>query len=703
MVDGEEIERQNLKDTTALSGQASNFKITQNTAEGTPPAINIRGIGSIDYNTSTTSPIGVYVDNVAGGSSNTQLVSLYDLQSVEILKGPQGTLFGRNTTGGALLIQTRKPNQDFAGYVDFGLGQQNLKKLQGAINIPVDDNIAGRFAFSHQDCNYSVNNLHPNAPEAGMKQTSGRFSLLAEYESWSFYTKIHGEKWDGVVQPPGSIGVIQKAAENGEAEVLCPANIAGSSQCTNRLGFRVNSDNFYDVEVNNEVHNGSPHITDSWGIDTQIEYHFTDNTYISSISSYNQLDRDHFFNSDASPARVAEGGQNVETKVLTQELRLHHQWQSTYFIGGLYYLQEDLVQDNFLDLFRLLRSHPQNFSAAPMFFYDNTIDTKAMAVFAHVEHNFTDATSLSFGLRYTDESIDYRAKGRANQARFVNDQSGITVPVWDINGEVKDDNLSGKIALNHKWTADFNIYMSYARGFKSGGYNGAIITTPAEAERNDYGSETLNAYELGGRYFWDNQNAYLQFSLFNYDYNDQQVFMNQAAVSPNAPPIQLLDNVGSSRIYGAEFDLQWQLSSQLKTSFGVGYLPKAELEEFVNARGEVIRNNRLPYTSKWNVNGFIDYVVPMDIAELIFQINFDYQSEFYFDQNQSAYTRQGGYTLVNGSVAYEHEKWTVALWVKNLTNREYSNNKFDLIGLVGALQDFKGEKRQFGVNLKYRF
>lgn len=705
VINGVDIQQQNLKDTTALSGQVSNFKITQNAAEGTPPALNIRGVGSLDYNTSTTSPVGVYVDNVAGGSSNAQLVNLYDIEAVEVLKGPQGTLFGRNTTGGAILVHTQKPTQDFEGYVQLGIAEQDHQKLEGALNLPVSEQVASRFAFSHQDYDYSVNNLHPQAPEAGMKQTSARFSLLADYDKWNFYFKAHAEKWDGIVQPPGSIGVIKQLADpsSGQQEVLCSPEMAGTAQCTNRFGFNGGTQNFHDVAVNNEVHDNSPHTTDSWGVDAHIEYRIDADTYISSISSYNELDRVHLFNSDASPMRIAEGGQNVDTKVFTQELRLHKQWQDWYFIAGLYYLREDLIQDNFLDLFRDFRSNEAAFSNAAQFFYDNNIDTEARAAFVHSEYSISDKTSISMGLRYTDEKIDYTVKGQVNVARFVDDLTGLTVPTWDIAGGVKDNNLSGKIALNHKWSAVFNTYFSYARGFKSGGYNGAIITTAAEAERNDYGSEHLNAYELGGRYFWDQRNAYLQFAVFNYDYKDQQVFMNQAAISAGAPPVQLLDNVGNSQIYGAEADLSWQLTSAFKARFGVGYLPKAELEEFVDARGDVITDNRLPFTSRWNINGFFDYVVPLNEAELLFQLNFDHQSRFYFDQNQSAYAQQDSYTLLNGRVAYEHDDWVLAVWGKNLTDKEYSYLKFDLIGLVGALQDFKAPERQLGVDFKYRF
>ncbi|MDF2176710.1 TonB-dependent receptor [Aliiglaciecola sp. CAU 1673] len=704
-LDGESLAEQNIKDTTELSGQTVNFKITQNAAEGTPPALNIRGVGSLDYNTSTTSPIGLYQDGVAPGSANGLILNLYDLESVEILRGPQGTLFGRNTTGGAILINSKRPEHDFGGYINAGVGEQNLLKFDGAVNLPVNEHIATRLAVSHRDYDYSVNNLYAPAPQADMRQTQARWSILADYDDLEVFAKVYWGQWDGIVKPVGNIGVIKTPANpvTGQAAVLCTPAEAGSALCTDAFGFNDGSDNFYDVAVNNNINNNSPHTSDTLGADINLRYRLDDKSELYSVTGYSELDRVHFFNSDGSPAGLAEGGQDLYSDLFSQEFRYHRQFDDAYLIAGVFYLRESLTQDNFIDLFRDFRSAPELFSFAAQFMYDNEIDTKANAAFAHLDYELSEATTLSVGLRYSDEETRYRAIGTINVATAVGDQTGINVPGWNEPGVVSDSNWSGKVAINHIWHPSLNTYASFSRGFKSGGYNGAIITSQAEAARNDYGSESLNAFEVGGRAYWDKRNAMLQFALFNYAYQDQQVFMNQAAVNPNAPPIQLLDNVGRSRIYGAEAEMSWQLSEAFRSQLGIGYLPKAELKEFVDAGGNRIIDNRLPFTSKWNGNGFFDYVLPLSDGELQLQLNFDYQSAFYFDQNENPYARQGGYTLWNARIAYEFEDWTLALWGKNITDKEYSHLRFDLMGLLGMLQDFKGEARQLGVEVNYRF
>ena len=703
LVDGQTIIERQLKDTTALSAIAPNFKITQNAAEGTPPAVNIRGVGSVDYNTSTQSPVGVYLDGAASASANSQLVNLFDVESVEILRGPQGTLFGRNTTGGAILINSVSAKMDNSGYFNLGYAQRNHLSAEGAINRQLNDKIAARLAFSHQDYKYSTNNLAPNTPQAQMRQTHGRLSVLGQWDKLTIDSKIYLSKWDGVVNPVGSIGVIKSFDQaTGLPSSFCSPNEAGSAACNDAFGFNDGSNDFHDVAVNNDISGNSPHKTDSHGINVEARYEFNESNYLVSLSNFSTLDREHYFNSDGSPASLGEGNQNVGTDTFSQELRLHQEIADIYLITGVYFLNEELKQDNRFDLLRDFRAVEGLFSNAVTFLYDNTIEIQSSALFAHIEYSLSEQTTFSAGLRYSDESTDYNAIGQINIATFANDQSGLTVPGWDASGKINDSNLSGKLALLHKFNTQHSGFVSFSRGFKSGGYNGALISSAAEAQSNDYGSETLNAYEIG-LHSQLSQSIRLYSAAFYYDYQDQQVFMNQSAITPGAPPLQLLSNVGESSIYGMEFDLNAQLTPALSTKFSIGYLPEANLTSFVDAAGVEIKDNRLPFTSKWNVAAQADYLVELGSGQLNFHIDADYQSKFYFDQNQSLFAIQKGYVLWNARVAWEEADWTLGAWVKNLTNKEYSHLKFDLVNLFGMLQDFKGEARQIGFDLRYEF
>ncbi len=702
-IDGLALDDQGIKDTSQLGGQAANVKVTQNTAEGTAPAITIRGVGNLDYNTSTTSPVGIYVDGVGGGTGNRHLVNLYDVESVEVLRGPQGTLFGRNTTAGAILVTTRRPAMDREGYVDAGLGSDHAYRLGGALNLPLSEGLALRAAFDQRRYDYTVNNLFPLAPEPGMRQTEARLSLLLERDEVEVYFKAHGEQWEGVSKPVRHIGVIRTLGVDGAPPQLCTPAQAGTTACTDLFGFNVGTNHFQDVSANSNDFAGFPHRRESGGANLSLTWPLSDRSYLVSVTGFNALERLHHYNADASPARRVEGSLQVAGDLWTQELRYHHESGPAYWIVGAYYLAEPLTQDFFIDLFRDFRADPALFGSAARFDYDNRIDTRSQAGFANLDVALDERTTVSAGLRYTRESVDWRALGRVNIATAVNDQIGTTIPAWDFNGEVGDHNVSGKFALHHAVSDRTRAWASLSRGFKSGGYNGAIAFSAEEAERNEYGSETLNAFEVGGLWYTHDRRARVQAAAFVYDYQDQQVFMNTPSVRPGAPPLQLLDNVGQSRIHGAEIEVLWQAASTLDLRFGIGWLPKAALDAFVDAQGRTVRGNRLPLTSEWNANAHVDYRVPSGPGEWLLQLNGNYQSKFYSDQNQNDFASQEGFGLLNARVAYEHGPWTAAVWVKNLTDESYSHIRFDLINFLGLLQDNRGEARQFGADLRWRF
>lgn len=701
VLSGDELAAQNIKDTAGLGGQVVNAKITQNTAEGTAPAITIRGVGNLDYNTSTTSPIGVYEDGVGGGTANRQLINLYDIESVEVLRGPQGTLFGRNTTGGALLINTRKPEFESSAQVNLGVGNYDLRRFGGAFNLPLSPDVAVRLALDDQRYDHSVNNLYQPAPRPDMHQRQARLSLAANFEPVEIYLKLQSVNWRGVSKPVRHIGVIRSPASATQSAVFCEPLNAGFSPCTDVLGFFVPSNDLNDVQVNSDTFGGSPH-TDSWGADLSLKFPIDGRSYLVAVSSFNDLNKEHFYNADASPARLVEGSLQVSGQLRTHELRYHFEGDRSYLIAGLYSLREPLTQDFFIDLFRDFRRVESLFASAARIDYDNSIRTQSDAAYLNWDYQLSEATTLTAGLRYTREHVDYRALGIVNVATQLNDQTGTDFPGWDVAGKVEDNNLSGKLALNHRFSPRFNGWVSLARGFKSGGYNGGIAFSAEEAERNAYGSETLDALEAGARWWWNQRRASAQWSLFYYDYQDQQVFMNTASLVSGAPPLQLLDNVGESTIYGSEFEVYFQHSEAWQSRFGVGWLPKAALDEF-RVAGGVVRGNRLPFTSKWNANGFLDYNTQIAGGTLRFQLNANFQSEFYFDQNQNAFTRQGAYTLLNSHIAYEKGDWSATLWSKNLTDHRYSHLRFDLINFLGLVQDNRGERRQVGVDISYRF
>lgn len=693
-VKGDTLKTQHYKDSTELSIFAPNLKISQNAAEGTPPAVNIRGVGLVDYNTANTSPVAIYIDDVAVGSASNQIVNFFDIEQVDILRGPQGTLFGRNSTGGAILIRTKRPEFTETGYVSAGVANNNAYNIDVMYNNMLSDNTAFRFALNRQDYDYSTNNIFASSPTAGMQQTNARISLLSEFDDAKLLLQAHIEDWQGVVQPVGSIGVIANPL-TGE---LCSPNQAGSTNCFDSFGFNDGSEDFYTVMVNND----SPHKSDGKGVSAHFNWQLNEANEMVSISSYNQLKRDHAFNCDGSPAQLCEGNLGLYTDLFSQELRLHTELGQHVLTSGLYYADESIKQDNVNDILRDLRGVlPLDLTAT--FFYDNHIETTNIAAFSQLDYQLTPKWLITAGFRYSYESLDYTSVAKLNAIVDPNDLQGALVPFYNVVAGQSDNGFSGQVAVNYKLSDTTHAYYRFANGAKSGGYNGGFLSSPEQAELADYGKEQLNAHEIGTKSWWPEQGVRFNWAAFYYDYNDQQVFMNQPSASPQKPPVQLLENVGDSIIYGLEGELDYQLNERFAMRFALGYIPHAEFEEFVDPLGNSLTNNRLPFTSKWNVSAGFEYELQVANNPLTSQLAVDYQSDYYFDQNQNPYAMQDGYSLVNGNIRYQLDQWAFVVWGKNLFDTEYSHLKFDLTSFLGMLEDFKGEGRRYGMDISYQF
>jgi len=243
-----------------------------------------------------------------------------------------------------------------------------------------------------------------------------------------------------------------------------------------------------------------------------------------------------------------------------------------------------------------------------------------------------------------------------------------------------------------------------SNGYKSGGYNGGYLSSPEQAMLADYGPEELISNEVGGKYINHDKTLKINWALFHYDYSDQQVFMNQPSLVEGAPPIQLLENVGESKVYGADFDVKYKLTDEFNTTLGISYIPHAEFEKFIDPLGNELTNHRLPFTSELNITGALTHQTDLQSNIAVkTTLGFDYQSDYYFDQNQNILAHQPSYTLwyLNSQVVYGD--YQLRVWAKNLFDKEYSHLKFDLSSFLGMLEDFKGEGRRIGLELSYNF
>lgn len=686
VIDGDYIKQRHIKDTVELAALSPNFVASNAAAEGTTPAFSMRGVGMFDYNTSTVSPIAIYSDNVVSGGASFLGAQLFDLARVEILRGPQGTLFGRNTTGGAILLLSALPEPEFGGYLRASAAEQQHYRAQGAINTPLSADTAMRFAFNWQDYQYSMRNLLPGAPAAGMEQASFRWLLSSNWQDWQILFKLSSEHWQGVPKPVYSAGIFSDVATGS----LCPVSQVGSRHCVDGFGSSVASDDYWTTAANTQDKRNR---TDSWGASMQLGRELSPDLSLKSVTAYKSFSRNHLWDADG-PGQFIEGRLGSDTEFFSQELTLFWAQGQRFWTAGLFYLYEQLHQNNSLDLFRDFRAVPELSAIPAQFFYDNTLTNRSMAGYAQLEQPLSERFTLTAGLRLTDESTRYQASSDL-------DTVAIFIPqLWDLSGEVADTEWTGKLALNQRLSARHQLYISYSRGYKSGGYNGGFASSAEEAANSAYGPEYLDAYELGSR--WRSATGQLSWNMaaFYYDYRDQQTFVN---FSSGVAPYHVLKNAGDGRIFGLESEWQYQPAQALLMRLALGYIPTAKLGEY--REGELfVADSRLPFTPELTLGAAVEYQQTLSRGSLLWQLGVDYQSAVYFDQYESAYTRQAGYSLWHARMGWQiSQSLELALWGKNLFNQQYTELKFDSIAALGAITQLRGEGRQLGVELSYYF
>ncbi|MBU1438356.1 MAG: TonB-dependent receptor [Gammaproteobacteria bacterium] len=685
-LDGDALAQRRIADTTQLSGLAPNLLASTVSGEGTTPSFNIRGVGMFDYNTSTISPIAIYSDDVVSGGANFLSSSLFDLQQVDVLRGPQGTLFGRNTTGGAILLMSRQPEAEFGGYVSAEVAEHDTRQLTAAVNVPLTEQTSARLAVQHRDYNYSMQNLFPLGQDGGMRHNNLRLIIRTELENWTITSKLTLEDIEGAPKPIYSAGIL--AADGSGA--LCPLSQVGTRNCVDSFGLSVPSDDYWQTVADTY---DKKHDTEGWTGTVNISGELAPGYQLKSVTAVKDLQRFHSFDSDG-PGNFIEGSFDSDNEFFSQELSLTVQQDGRYWISGLFYLKETLDQQNDLDLFRDFRSIPALAAVPAQFLYFNQLDNQSVSAYTQLDQPLNDDWTLTAGVRYTREQTDYIARADLD-----------TVPVyiskfWDLAGEVADSEWSGKLALLQKINNNYNQYYSLSRGFKAGGYNGGYSTSPQQAIDSTYAPERLTAFEAGGHYQLPQQRLSLDWAAFYYDYQDQQVFVNQTT---GPAPYHVLKNAGQSKIYGLEAEMSWRPAAALKLDLALGHIPKADLGSD-QGNAYFVADNRLPFTSEWMASGQLEYDLSGVVDHVLLQLGFVYQSEFFFDQYESPYTKQDGYTLWHGRIAYQPlPELELAVFGKNLLNKKYTELKFDSIAALSAVTQLRGEARQLGVGMTYHF
>jgi iron complex outermembrane receptor protein len=694
-----------IEDPSALTAYVPNLQASAPLG-GSTPVFSLRGVSMSDYSLNQSSPVASYVDEVYKGNFALFGVQMYDLDRIEVLRGPQGTLYGKNTTGGAINFVTRRPDFDNDGYLRLGIGSDNRTEAQGAMGGSlVEDRLAGRIAFTYAKADGWFQNRYPGGenPE-GLDEYGVRASLLYKpTDSLDVMLRLATSE-----QTPINYGVFARPGESGiGGGVYSLFHSFDPVANPNVDYFRTGLD---DREIESNFARRRRIATDSAAL--TLDWKLSDGYALTSITSWDKGEMLSPEDADGSPLKVIEIDYDApDVRQYTQDLRITSTLGGRFdFIAGLYVGREKLTNSTEL---RLYNDIDVNFDGALDFqdclaglplgcaignSFEQERDT--WAVYFDGSYELTDSLKLRFGVRETHDQSklrDFKSQLRGSDGVVLANliPGDPANPDATTSDDFSNDAPSGKLGLDYTTANGTLLYASYSHGYRGGAFNAQAFFAPDELTVAD--PEKLDAYEIGAKGQFAGGRVQLNGAAFVYKYKDQQFLDTDASTS-----LQVLRNIDQSTIKGMELELIAKATDALTLTGGLGWLDsrvdQAEL------RGEDLSGNELPLAPKLTATLGVDWQTPISPAlRLALHADGSYAAKQYFDIFDTERLANDAYTLVNARVALQSAdaRWEVAAWGKNLSDEFYFT--YGLETSFGFDYFHVGAPRSYGIEASWRF
>jgi iron complex outermembrane receptor protein len=708
---GAALRELNMTDSVDIAAQTPGLNIGTPVGEGNNPSISLRGVGLNDFNDNNEGPIAVYRDEVYQSAMPGLTFQLFDLERVEVLRGPQGTLYGRNATGGLVHFISKKPSETTDAFFSLTLAEHNQIKTEAAVAGSLSDSMQGRVSVAtNKHDGYVENRIGKDANEADSLAYRAQLNIDMT-DDLSALVNVHGGKSD-----TNAPQYQHQATDDG----------AGNFGTTDYYGYADNDGDPYAGEYDRQ---GTLEI-DSQGASLALNWDASEFTF-TSISAIEDVEKLHQEDTDVGPFPGIAPDFASENEQFSQEFRFAGAGETFDWIFGLYYFENEIKGDMSIDVDYpgpvvdgITGAPAGTFGTdfVPFINYDINYlqNTESYGIFGQVEKQLSDALTLTVGLRYTSENreMQYQNKTTGNPGAVLNsclipagdvcdfglgaDFPGTTTFMDFTDGNplakdltnIDDTNVSGQIGLDYKIDKDTLVFVNVASGFKSGGFNGGFLdfTDGVTEEDVPFESEELTSYETGIKTTFADGDVRLNASAFYYDYKNYQA-LTFAGIS------QFINNA-DAQLKGVDVEVTWLPGVDWDIKVGGSYLDTNVDEVMVRGVGAVT-DVQMVQAPKVSLNGVVRYHLSDKLSA---QVDFNYQGEHYFDITNSDISKEEAYTIFNARVGYDiDDSWNVSAFVKNMTDEAYRVYTFDFTGPAGLNQQFYGKPRWFGVNVEYNY
>lgn len=652
---------------------------------GSGSNIYIRGIGQQDFQNTVDPGVGMYIDGVYHARIIGGVKDLLDVSRLEVLKGPQGTLFGKNTVGGVINIVSVLPQDDTSGKFEITAGRFNRLDGRASANFPLIDNeLFARVSVSSKFSDGPGRRIDFETGETLARlgdenSISGRAQLrwvASEDIEINLSADVTRERENAI---PMSVITVNEASP---IVGLWNATIGAATP----YGNSAVTGHPYDIYGNGPNDNN----LDAWGVSGTVDWKIGDNLNLKSITAYRDVKTIFNVDTDATYFDYANTAHDTKHWQFSQEFQLSGAAVDDRldWLVGFFYLRED-VDDGIFTY--ALPGIEAILSREVSIEWNVTQKTDAYAGFAHGSFNITDELSVSAGIRYSWEKKDFTTVGITPVLNF---------PVVPFTADQESwGEWTPKGSIEYQWTPDVMTYVSVSRGFKSGGFNGRPGDVSGVVPFNP---ETLMAYEAGLKSQWLDRRLRLNVAGYYYDYKDIQ--LNTVTAAPGGGVLTIVQNAGEATVKGFEAELTARPVEGLTLTGGIGYTDF----EFDSLAPDVvgITLDTVPArTPKWSGNLGIRYETPVsDAANLILRGDMSYKGSHFQDNINSPQLEQDSFALLNARVTYEHESgWAFSVFGTNLTDKRYMQSGQSAFTSIGFVVATFGMPREWGVSLSKEF
>ncbi|MHA7817200.1 MAG: TonB-dependent receptor [Pseudohaliea sp.] len=654
----EDIARAGIENTQDFINLTPNITMDDSFTLGNT-FVQVRGVAQIN---NADSPVAIVVDGVPQNNQKQFKQELVDVERIEVLKGPQGALYGRNAIGGAINIVTRQPTNELEGFLKAGAGNGGLQKLSGAVSGPIiDDRLLFRVTGAYKDFDGVIDNSFLDEKVDFYTTRDLRAKLLWRVTDaldvdlrYAWSDADGGCCYDTFVVNPAGAG--PNPARDNFAEPY--TNVLGDTtkkrfnEATLKLGWEAGFGR----------------------VDYILGYSDVEESYFGDLDFTNGTET-----SLSSVLGLGLGlgqAQALEVDLLSHELRFTSRDDaSVRWVGGLYYLETD--RDLTTNVYGDLPGTEPVFSPdgfLTLNVIDETNDNKAWAAFGQVEVDLGEALELTLGLRYDEDERDHTGLSPVSTAR-----------------KKTYDDLQPKAVLTYHFSDDVLAYGGYSRGFRSGGFNG-----PGTDNSREFREETLDNFEVGFKSTFWGQRLRLNGALFYAESENFQFFFVDIALGA-----QVIDNIDEVEMFGLELDVQAALSEGLLLFGSFGY---TDTEIIRSSRRPQDEGNRTPKNQEYTLNAGMEYRRPLVSGfELALRVDYEHRGDKYWHPDNL--NPMGAFGLLNARASLEGERFGVALWGKNLTDelfwQDYNASAFS--GLPFGDLGFLSRGITWGADVEYRF